>query len=51
MACAETAAGFFIGEAFVAKAVLFCRNLSTAFSSNLTRWANHLHTDIIARVR
>jgi len=36
-------------RAKIEKAVLFCRNLSAAFSSNLTRRANHLHTDIIAR--
>jgi hypothetical protein len=35
----KPAAGFLIGEAFVAKAVLFYRNLSGAFSSNLTRRA------------
>ena len=30
----KPAAGFLIGEAFVAKAVLFCRNLSAVFSAN-----------------
>jgi hypothetical protein len=44
------AAGFLFGEGQVAKAVLFCRNLFAAFSSNLTRRANHRHTDIIAKI-
>lgn len=39
MARAETGSGFLIGEALIEKAVLFCRNLSAAFSSNLTRRA------------
>jgi len=45
----DSAAGFLICGVLIEKAVLFCRNLSAAFSANLTRRANHLHTDIIAR--
>jgi hypothetical protein len=45
----KPAAGFLIGERLIEKAVLFFRNLFAAFSSNLIRRANHLHTDIIAR--
>jgi hypothetical protein len=37
----KPAAGFLIGEALIEKAVLFYRNLSGAFSSNLTRRASH----------